>query len=500
MKKIIYIVTAISLLFTLTSCEDWLEQFPHTDLADDEAIQSIDDAQFAMNGVYYRLRSASFYGRELWASTDSGTDDVVLRTDNSNRFTSTYMWTIQPGDQFYTPTWLQGYRAIHAANEVIKRLPDVVVANPADETLKSQLLGEAYFIRALVHFELVKTFAHDFDYQGNGRMGIPYMKEPSIETNVARNTIDECFTWIVEDLETAVSHMNEDKKSNTFSVGKLAAKAILARVYLYKAGKNDKASFDKAAGYAKEVIASDKYRLAKASEYEITTTNPLALPKDWAFASSMWFPGEGYAVESIFTIPYSNTESNGTNHISKIYLDKNRGYGDLLPSKNLKDLIAENPDDVRNSFFYEAPDGKIGSRKFFGPAGEAELCNLNVIRLSEMYLIAAEASVRGNGGDAEARKYLNELRKNRGLADFNQSGSSLLNEIMNERRKELCFEGFRLSDLKRLNMSVVRGADPENPGNQNYGLVYPNARFAAPISDAELNANNLMVQNEGYDK
>lgn len=500
MKKIIYIIATISLLLTQTSCEDWLKQFPHTSIADEEAIQSVDDAQFAMNGVYYRLRSANFYGRELWASTDSGTDDVVLRTDNSNRFNSTYYWTIQPGDQFYTPIWVQGYRAIHAANEIIKRLPDVVPATPAEETLKSQLLGEAYCMRALVHFELIKVFSHDFDYQGNDRMGVPYMKEPSRETNVARNSLDECFTWIVEDLEMAISLMSEDKKSNTFSVGRMAAKALLARAYLYKAGKSDKASFDKAAGYAKEVISSGKYRLATASEYEITTTNPLAERKDWAFASSMWFPGEGYSVESIFTIPYSATESNGTNHISKIYLDKTRGYGDLLPSEDLRDLIGENSADVRNSIFYNTPDNKIGNRKFFGPAGEHEFCNLNIIRLSEMYLIAAEASARGNGGDEESRKYLNELRKNRGLADFNQSGSPLLDEIMNERRKELCFEGFRLADHKRLNMSIVRGVDAENPGNQNYGLIYPNARFAAPIPDTELNANDLMVQNENYDK
>ncbi len=494
MKKLFFIIATIVFTLSFSSCgEDWLETYPEVQLSDEEAILTVADARIAINGAYDLMRDYRFYGRELWASEDSGTDDVVLRTDNSARFTTTYMWTFRPGDQFFSPIWDQGYLILLAANQIIMRLPNIEPATEAEKIEKEQILGEAYFVRALVHFELVKVFAQAYNFTSDAsHRGVPYMLEPSTENNVPRNTVKEVFEYLIEDLKTAISTMNIDQPAVPYSAGKLAAKAILARVYLYKAATSGVADFTEAAKLAEEVINSKKYIVATPEQYRVSATGN-------AFISEMWLPDAGYSSESIFTLPYSPTERQYTDALSKIYLDKEKGYADLLPSDDIRALIGSDENDVRNSLFYVSSDGKQSLRKFFGPTDNWDLANLNIIRISEMYLIAAEGYVKGSAKDeVRALRYLNEIKTNRGLAAISTTGADLVSEILLERRKELAFEGGRKSDLKRLNFPVVRGVDSQNPANQDFGVSYPDYRFAAPISEDEMNANKEMVQNDGY--
>ncbi|MDR1056690.1 MAG: RagB/SusD family nutrient uptake outer membrane protein [Prevotellaceae bacterium] len=498
MKKYIIILFSAMLI---TSCgNDWLEQYPHSSLSDEQAILSLRDAQIAVTGIYNGTKGAGFYGREIFVAADVCSEDVVLRTDNSNRYVANYRWQLQAG--ISSSIWTTGYTVIHRANEVLKRLPALNLVPGETEEQRNQLLGEAYFMRAMIHFEIIKFYAQPYNFTNDAsHLGIPYMLEPSRENDVARETVKVCFDNIIKDAEEALTLMNIDKQSDPYAAGKDVVNAFLARLYLYMAGPSNGAYYAKAKDYAEIVINSGRYRLATAAEYEIKGGGVAGNP----YVSEMWGPSSGYSMESIFTIAYKDVsgERNQTDALGRIYLDKSKAYGDLLSSVQIQDLVGyndENNKDVRKSMLYTY-DGKVAVRKFMGDGSVSwDLSNINIFRISEMYLIAAEGWAKGTSRDeGKALAHLNSLRTKRGLSALNDLiGSNLTDEILRERRRELCFEGHGLIDHKRLNTSIVRTADPVNPENPNLGMVYPNNFFALGIPSGELNVNKLIVQNPGY--
>lgn len=494
MKK--YLIIFFVTIFAIGCSDDWLTLYPTNAIADDQAIETVADGRVAMNGVYVRLRNYQLYGRNMFVCADVGCEDVILRTDNSNRYNNEYYNSLRPGDtQPSGEMWIYAYSGIKRANEVIQRLSPVTPEPGQTEEGKNHIIGEAYFVRALLHYDLVKFFAQAYNFTNDAsHLGVPYIVESTMECNHPRLTVKECFENIVADAEEALKLMDTEKPSVPYTAGKNAVNALLARVYLYMACTNDGASFAKAAEYAEKVIAGG-YAIVNKDDYKITGSNTsFDSPKMW---------GAAYTSESIFVLPSSSTERNYTNSIGNIYLDKNKGYGDLKPSEQLVALFDDN--DSRKTVLYEY-DNAWCNRKFMGDGRTAfDISNLNIFRLSEMYLIAAEGNAKASAPDAtKALGFLNTLKTNRGLAEVNLSGQALTNEIVLERRRELCFEGHALTDHKRLNTPIVRTPDKINPGNQNYGLEYYhqdpklNKYFAMPIPDKELSTNELMIQNPEY--
>lgn len=489
MKKYLSIIIICIVAFGCT--DKWLELYPTDTIADDQAIQTVSDGRAAINGVYERMRSYQMYGRNFFVCADVGCEDVVLRTDNSNRYVRDYRWDPQPGNAPGTEMWQFTYNAIKRSNEVIQRLPEVAPEPGQTEEAKKQIVGEAYFTRALLHYELVKFFAQAYNFTADAsHLGIPYIEQSTMEVDHERMTVKVCFEKIVADAEQALDLMNTDKPANPHTAGTDVVKAFLARVYLYMASTSNGASYAKAAQYAEELITSGRYTLVNAENYKITGSNT-------AFSSpNMW--GAKFSTESVFVLPYSATERLYTNSLGNIYLDKNKGYGDLKPSEQLLALIDEN--DSRSTMFYEY-DNAMCNRKFMGTgiSGGFDLSNLNIFRLSEMYLIAAEGLAKSSSpNQTKALTYLNTLKSNRGAATVDMSGQGLLNEIVLERRRELCFEGHALIDHKRLNTPIQRTEDKTNPENQKLVLAYPHNYFALPIPETEINTNTLIVQNDGY--
>jgi hypothetical protein len=503
MKKTIYILSLAAWGLFATACSDFLEEFPHNAIADEVAVTNVAEAQVAMNGVYDYLRDYRLYGRNIFVLSDVMAEDVVLRTDNSNRFTRQYRWDLQSSDADSEDLWQYAYKAIKAANVIIQKLPAAELATGETEEARGQVLGEAYFVRALMYYELTKFFAQAYNYTADaGHPGVPYVKEPTMTNDHARNTVKECFDNIIADANQALSLMNVENPTVPYSAGKLAAKALLARVYLYIAGPNNAAYYATAATNAEEVITAAKYTLVDAADYEITVLEQSASaisvssPKMWGAANN---------TESIFTLPYSSSERNYTNALSRIYLSKGTtgSYGDLLPSQQILALIGAEPSDVRNSLFITeiGNNPKTHSFKFMGDGKTNwDLNSINIFRLSELYLIAAEGYVKGATPDInKAHTYLNDLRTKRGLTALSGlTAATLSSEIADERRRELCFEGHALPDHKRLNTAIVRTADPENPENQNLGQAYPSHYFAFPIPLSELNTNKLIENNPEY--
>ena len=121
---------------------------------------------------------------------------------------------------------------------------------------------------------------------------------------------------------------------------------------------------------------------------------------------------------------------------------------------------------------------------------------------AEVYLIAAEASLPGN--ETDARSYLNDLMSMRdpAFAGYVSTGAQLLNDIVQERRKELAFEGDRFYDLNRLKRPIARSTNPgaiaAGTGNVNLNIPYPDTRRVAPIPQQEIVLDPKLQQNKNY--
>jgi hypothetical protein len=157
-------------------------------------------------------------------------------------------------------------------------------------------------------------------------------------------------------------------------------------------------------------------------------------------------------------------------------------------SQELKDAFE--PGDIRSTLWVNN-SGRWECKKWRGELGDFRE-NIPLIRVSEVALIAAEARAK-NSNEAGARIILNSLRSNRGLADTAASGQALLDLILNERRVELCFEGHRWFDLKRLGMDFPK---PASLGVS--ALPYNDYRVLAPLPVDQVLLNSKLKQNPNY--
>ena len=452
----LYLVVFISL--TIFSCEDSLDLTPLQSLNTQEALADVDGLETALNGAYNALQSVNYYGREYMVLPEIEANLVYLTVNNSNRFTAAYQygWTIANGD--ITAVWNTAYTTILRVNNVINTIDDI----EGDQTRKNQLKGEALAIRALCYFDLVRFFGNP-PTTGNPAtdLGVPVTLVATLE-ELPRNTVNEVYDQVIADLNAAKGLMTgTDYQRFTAN----AAEALLARVYLYR-GNNAAAETS-----ASAVINSGQYSIATSYE--------------------AMFNGPG-STEDIFTILFQTDESNGSDNHGQIYNPE--GYGDIRVTQDLIDLYEAG--DERANMIYQFSDNEFYTSKYDSQDGIPGLVSPKILRLSEMYLIRAEARYN-TGNSAGALEDLNAIRTARGASEWT-SISNLL-QIVEERQRELVLEGHTTFDLYRNNLPMVRSQC--NTGIELNTICFvaaDNFRTVHPIPEDEMLVNQQMVQNPGY--
>ena len=286
--------------------------------------------------------------------------------------------------------------------------------------------------------------------------------------------MDNNTVKIIGDFNQGIALMTIDP-TNAGRFSKEAAQALLSRVYLYMENNA------MAETMASSVINSGKYSLVDILDY----------PTQYV---------SGNSSEAIMEIQYDGVDRPGSNHIGGMY--RQSGYGDYLPATDLLNMISAT--DIRGSvggtmFFFDNTTiggiyGNLRVDKW--PTGTGD-DNVPIIRLSEVYLIRAEARAK-SGNDAGAQLDLNMIRQRADptAAAVTLTGAALVSEVLIERRIELAFEGHGIFDFNRNKLSVVRDdcTSPAGTCTQNY----PNDRFILAIPLQELDANPKMEQNPGY--
>jgi hypothetical protein len=456
MKSKIWII--ISAMTILASCSiNDLDPAVSNDKDIAINIRTLEDLQGIANGIYDRMTVVTYYGRNQLIYGEVRADNCFAN-GKSGRFMSEAAMKVSP-DASNGP-WDAMYAVIASCNIVIGQDPATL---EGDQQKIRQVIGQAYIARALAHLDLLKLFGQQHT---GGNLGIPYIKEyVSGQTAPARNSVDENRAAIFEDIEAGLALMTETNNPKTKQqISTFTGQALKARVALYFK------EWEKAKTASLAVINSGKFPV-------VDSTNFVA---SWKAKNN---------INSIFELAFSTSDNLGINGLQNIY--RGSQYGDIEVLDNLLTVFDEK--DVRKSagmIGYETVSGVKRLRNLGKYPSPDFSDNVVLFRIEEQYLILAEAKMEL--GEPDALDFLNKIPAKRGAALYAESTKD---NILKERRRELCFEGFRFDDLVRTGSDIPL-VDPvkQTHGGPDYGSY----NLAFPIPRVELNANRNMVLNEGY--
>jgi hypothetical protein len=476
LSRIFFILVPLALL---TSCEGFLEEFPRLSQSNELTLSTYEGLNNATSGTYSKLCGPTWYGEDFVIVADLKGGNAKIGPVSSGRYFNEYFWINTEATTLML--WDDGYATIARANNIISKIDGGFSQAGITEEQLDQLKGENLFLRALAYWDLVRFYAQPYS-AGTSNLGVPVVLVTE-NKYPARNTVGEVYEQVVADLQDAIDLLSEENPRGNdggFATS-WSAKALLAKVYLYME------EWALATQYATDVINNGPFDMFDASDY---TT--------WS-QGGYWGSG-GAGAEIIFQVDGSVGNSDHGYWDAISYEVDPEGYGDIATSNDLLSLYEAG--DVRADLFQEpaAYPGDFWTLKYPGRLGKVPRREFNVpvLRLSEMYLIRAEACLNGAAPNTALADY-NMIRTHRGLA---AAGSVSLQNIYEERRRELCFEGNELFDLSRTGRSLDR-TDYDGASNEDIpfvvgGTAAQNYLWALPIPSGEIDANNNMEQNPGY--
>jgi len=471
MKKI-FLILALAVGFTACS-EDWLEVEPSSSMSPDAAFTNIDDAENALLGVYNALwtrdNNATYYGADMFTFGDVKGDDVRAARPGA-RVATQYNYTESPEASTWG-FWNRPFVGLLNVTTLIERAGQMEDISQADQDKLDQIIGQAYALRALFHFDLVRIYGR-MPNNGNPAtdLGVPVIDRVVHPTeNVTRNTVEEVYTQIFNDIELAIEMLPANNPADG-TIGGWAAKALGARMYLYYQ------DYDRALELAEDVINNGPYTLYSYEEY-----------------ANVW--SQDNTSESIFEIMFNAQQNSDREGLG--YLWDITGYNDLSLTNSFLEFFTEDTEDVRLQILADDPEQGENAllMKFPGKnGGSPRINNHRVIRLAEVYLIAAEAALMNNNQEV-ADNMIKELYDERTNRD-NDITDVDLDRILEERRRELVGEGHRFFDLMRTGNPVIRTGDDQWTSLNE--ITPDNFRVIQPIPQTEIDANPEMEQNPNY--
>ena len=435
MKKI-FLAFGLFAGMTLTSCD--LDTLPSTSLGEDIAITTESDLQNAVNGIGYLLSEDRMtYGAEFGIYADLLTNEFKI-VDDYGQSSGIAMYTITKNDELPDVAYYYYYKAIANCNKAL-----ALSANMDATDEMKNLQGQLYAWRGLLHFDLARLFAHiptaaaDVNAANSGIVLSTEVYEPDYKGS--RATLKETYELIISDLTKAMDLMGEGSDNGTGFHNYFSALALRARANLY-AG-NYAAALDD----AKKVIEDGGYELYNQSTYE----------KAWVQEGSS---------ESIFELLITANYNPQRNSLG-YYCDAS-GYPEcaLADDGEILTYLLDHPEDIRSKVIKEQEvDGVAGTHffpaKYPGRDG-IYVNNPKIIRLSEVYLIAAEAELKANNNGTAAAEYINAIEENR-VNGYEDVATVTLDDVLFEYKKELFAENQIAFAYWRNNKSVTNQVNKE---------------------------------------
>lgn len=489
MKRILFRFCFAALIAgTIVSCNDATDILQKSELSDEVAFQTVADLQTGLNGAY------GAYGPDFGGNGDGDailfndlfTDNFKRGLASNNQGAQEYNWILMPASDPNTRIWSNRYATINRVNRVLRAYDRIApgLTDLGDIATAEHIKGQLLALRALAHFDLLQYFAPS--YSDRNALGVIIMDfVPNIEDSFERNTVGEVFDFVNQDLVDALDLLNSSVDNvSRFYIDEDVVKAIRARVAIFE-GNNI---------------------LAETLATELIANYPLATPTQYL---DMW--ADGASPENIFVL----SRVPGNNRVAALYYANETnitGSPFFEMSNQLYNLYEDT--DVRKLAFVDetsvfvgvnSPDNILLINKYPG-SDELLLNDIKLFRTSEMVLIQAEARAR-QANLTGARNSLQQLVDSRYfdsppvLAPFGTLNVALA-EILVERRKEFAFEGHRWLDLKRIGREIGLGVDRLPVDAASFtapeDLLPNDYRWTLPVPQAEINANNVITQNLGY--
>lgn len=551
------ILMVVVLSFLATSCEDFLVEKVFSFSSAESLFTSEENAELALTGVYDVINASSIqatsgmyqplWGRGMHYLTNLGLDEAIGNTASISdaQLKQCANYTYNPESKTVEHAWFALYVGVNRANNVIKYVPGI---EGMDQGRKSEMVAEARFFRGFYLTYLTWLFG-----------AVPVPTDPSASNQAPRESLDKVYAQIISDLDYAYQHLpNRNKKEGR--INKYTAGTMLAKVYLYLASckENDVKTtphleinsfdwVDKDLCYTnteticKDIYDNSLYILHPNYKYLFIDDTPAAKPELRKEAMMIMQTGVGgyreFFLVAFLTIPQGSTGTNGGGY------GWMRGMGELADKYN--DLDQRKTQNITGNMSTASATETIFGAKYFlpiavnssgnnyclgkfrqsDPAGRAAIgvaaasgiLDYGILRFADVVLMYAEASFKNNK-ESFARSLLSEIRLR--ATEGNTSDASTLDnmyykadfmdELMDERSRELCGECWRRFDLMRwgkLEQVVANTETTLDKGKMYYWNSvlakdvkdnFQSYKMWYPIPKREIEVNPNLVQNPGY--
>ena len=434
MKKLNIYIALLLAVVSFSACDNYLDVKPKDRLIP----TTTDDFRALLTSAYNGIPADK--GRIAFR-----TDEVKL---NETKYDLTevqdiYLWNdVNQSSNTLGFSWQQYYKMIMYANHIIDAGADATEGSSEEI---DQIVGEAYLLRALMHFNLVNLYGLPYNSAtANTDKGVPLSLKIDTEAEYFASSVGEVYTQIVSDITDGIAKLNIETYETglNYRFSKLAALAFQSRVYLYMG------DFENARKFALEVLK------VKADLQDISVDTSV-LPYAYTSVESI------LALEDVISSMVENASFISDNMKAAFNHDNDNRFG----------MYFKDSDDVAGEFIITK---------------EHQSTTKCTFRTSEMYLTIAECAAKLDDLD-QARNYLNQLKEKRLLTDFYNTEvtriaglnkAELIAEIANERYREFAFEGHRWFDLRRTTQEQINHAYKTesatlNQGDPRYTLRYP---------------------------
>lgn len=438
-------------MLSCLSCSDYLERQSQ----DEVIVETVSDFSELLLGAGYvssvQYDILYYVDDDVEIYLDTWNDETFAAQENFGVFTwQPNMWELE-----YAPSdcYSDSYARIMGVNAVLDGIDDAM----GDREERDQVKAEALALRGYYYFMLVNLYGQPYYYDKTS-LGVPIKLTADIEENgMRRNTVEEVYEQIIADLREASALFEQyPKRRGNYRINMPSANILLSRTYLHME------QWDSVIVAATKAIDNSE----GLTDYTQVTTTPFFMPLY-----------ENSEVEWIYGI---------TSQISY--------FG---PSASL--LALYDPADCRPGLWFDLYNNALPLLKKDYDWISGSFTPTNTLRISEAYLNRAEAYVQ-TGRIAEALADLNELKRHR-ITNYSEETitdqAALLQEIRNERRRELCFDELRWFDLRRYGMPSIthryryRTSDPW----MVYTLREEDPMYTLPIPNEALQNNVLLEQN-----
>jgi len=538
MKRLLFML--ITIITVSTSCKKILDKDPTDFIQPANYYNSENDLNLALAASYDLLGNEYLYASGLWLQLGICTDEGFYGF-SSNAFSAPMFYQFDYTNTYVTGLWQQCYIGIERANLLIANINNAKM----DETKRQVILGEALFLRGYYHFLLVSNFGD-----------VPLKITPTANVNsvdIPRTPSKAVYAQIIKDMEEAEAKVNKASTiGNTSHVSKTAVAAILARVNLYMAGYplKDATRYAEVIKWTNKVITSGEHELKTTANTAVTHSPFRQIfineSQDIYDVKECLWEVDFYTNSNSAT--YFENGKLGTSNLACNNLDTGFAGGNIRTTIKLYNLYG-NGDQRRDwtiaPFYFSSSNAttavrtnypattiisrEMGKwRRYYEPVTPKKQqyyngTNFPVIRYSDVLLMLAEAENEVNGPTAIAYNALNQVRR-RGYGLPIAAASAIADApagmtkipfkeyLMDERTRELAFEGLRKADLIRWerftstmsamvteinNSNAFAGSKPTF--TLGYATAASSPRYLLlPIPSLEININNAMTQNPGW--